>query len=43
MTHTVIENDSKDIIKKVFALYDEDKTGFISIKNLRRTADDIGE
>lgn len=43
MTHKVTSQDSKETLKKVFALYDDDKTGYISIKNLRRIAKDIGE
>lgn len=41
MTHTVDENDTKEDIRKVFALYDDDKTGYVSIQNLRRVAHDI--
>lgn len=43
MTHKVTERDSKADISKVFTLYDDEKTGYISIKNLRRLALDIGE
>ncbi len=41
MTHTVDENDTKEDIRKVFALYDDDKTGYVNIQNLRRVAHDI--
>ena len=43
MTHRVSERDSRNDLRKVFALYDDEKTGFISVKNLRRLAKDIGE
>lgn len=43
LTHTVTEKDSRSDLRKVFSLYDDDKTGFISIKNLRRVARDVGE
>jgi Ca2+-binding EF-hand superfamily protein len=43
MSRKVTEKDSKSDIRKVFDLYDENKTGFISIINLRRLARDIGE
>lgn len=43
MTHSVTGSDSKETIRKVFTLYDEDKTGYISIVNLRRLAKDINE
>lgn len=43
MTHRVTERDTRADINKVFALYDNEKTGYISAKNLRRLAQDIGE
>lgn len=43
MTHRVTESDTRADINRVFALYDDEKTGYISIKNLRRLAKDIGE
>jgi len=43
MTHKVLETDSRDNLRKVFALYDDEKTGYISVKSLRRLARDIGE
>jgi centrin-3 len=42
MSHTVTDRDPKNDIRRVFSLYDDDKTGYISIKNLRRVAQDIG-
>jgi centrin-1 len=43
MTRRVGEKDSRANINKVFALYDDERTGFISVKNLRRIAQDLGE
>lgn len=43
MTHTVTSGDQRSTIAKVFALYDDEKTGYVSIKNLRRVAQDLGE
>lgn len=43
MTKRVNDKDSRANIAKVFALYDDERTGFISIKNLRRIADELGE
>ncbi len=34
---------SKQGLKRVFALFDDEKTGFISIKNLRRVVKEVGE
>lgn len=43
MTKRVTDRDSRANIDKVFALYDDERTGFISIKNLRRVSDEVGE
>ncbi len=43
MTHRVTERDSREDLRKVFALYDDEKTGFLSVKNLRKIVRDIGE
>jgi len=43
MTKKVSERDSRANMKNVFALYDDEKTGYISAKNLRRVADELGE
>lgn len=36
MTPRLLKNDSKDNIKSIFSLFDIDKTGFISHRDLRK-------
>jgi Ca2+-binding EF-hand superfamily protein len=43
MTARISDKDSKEDIEKVFKLFDEEKTGQITIKNLRRVAKELGE
>jgi Ca2+-binding EF-hand superfamily protein len=43
MTSRVSDKDSRENMKKVFNLFDDDKTGYISIKNLRKIVRDLGE
>ena len=43
MTKRVNDKDSRANINKIFALYDDERTGFISTKNLRRVASELGE
>jgi centrin-1 len=43
MTKRVTDKDSRANINKIFALFDDERTGFISAKNLRRIADELGE
>ena len=43
MTKRVNDRDTRANINKIFALYDDERTGYISIKNLRRVAEEIGE
>ena len=43
MTKRVNDKDNRANINKIFALYDDERTGYISIKNLRRVAQELGE
>lgn len=43
MTARISDSDSRDDIAKVFGLFDEDGTGYISQSNLARVAKELGE
>jgi Ca2+-binding EF-hand superfamily protein len=43
MTSTMSDEDTREDIRKVFVLFDIDKTGHINIKNLRKVVRDLGE
>jgi Ca2+-binding EF-hand superfamily protein len=43
MTKKATDKDTRKNISKIFALYDDERTGFISIKNLRRVSQELGE
>ena len=38
LTKKVSDKDSRANISKIFALFDDERTGYISVKNLRRVA-----
>lgn len=43
MTAGISNTDSKEDVQKVFNLFDDDKTGYISLQNLKRVSRDLGE
>ena len=43
MTRRLAGSDTKEDIQKIFELFDDDKTGYISLQNLKRVAQDLGE
>ena len=43
MTTRPSENESKDEIHKVFVTFDSSRSGYITLKDLRKIAKDLGE
>ena len=43
MTKRVNDKDNRANIQKIFNLYDDERTGYISLANLRRVAQELGE
>lgn len=43
MTAKMSDKDTKEDIAKVFELYDDDNTGKISLRNMKRVAKELGE
>lgn len=43
MSRKYTERDVMDEIRKAFQLFDEDNTGFISLENLKKVAEKLGE
>jgi centrin-1 len=43
LTPRLLQEDSRENIDKIFALFDTDKTGYISVQDLRRIAHELGQ
>ena len=42
MTNKISDKNTKANYAKVFAMFDDEKTGYLSAKNLRRVAQELG-
>merc|ERR1719502_510806 len=43
MAHKILNRDPAEEIDKAFKLFDDDQTGRVSFKNLKRVAKELGE
>ena len=43
MTARISERNTKDDLKRVFNLFDEERQGYISVDNLKKVAKELGE
>merc|ERR1719230_413356 len=43
MEKKILNKDQKDDLLKAFSIFDDDKTGKISLQNLKRVAKELGE
>merc|ERR1719295_677969 len=43
MTERFSKRDTREEVDKIFRLFDEDKKGFITFKNLKRVVQELGE
>merc|ERR1719444_739788 len=43
ITSKLGDKETRDGINKIFSLFDDDKTGHISLKNLKRVSKELGE
>jgi centrin-3 len=43
MTHKIADRNPTEEIYKAFKLFDDDNSGYISLKNLRKIAKELGE
>jgi len=43
LTAHLANKNNKSTLQRVFALFDDEKSGFISIKNLRKVVKEVGE
>ena len=43
LTYKISDTKSKEDVRKVFDLFDDEKTGFITVQNLKRVSKELGE